>query len=926
MPRLMLWARSVLSAAIVLVAVLSAGVGPASAAPPTCTTPPTKSVRVDTLATFVPDCGLGSGPVAWNAIYTITDGPDHGSAKVSRQITSSLRYLPNEGYTGPDAFSYTVTTADGTSPPVTQQITVGANVNVLPTCGGPSGLQLRAGTTRTVVVSCSDADGDPLTLELVDTPDHGQAALGAQKVLGRELTLEADADYTGPDSLSFRAGDGRGFSAPAVVSFQVLAPGANTAPTCAGPFRPGDAVRDRVNWIPTLECQDAEGDAFAIDVVTAPQHGTAEGSPLVVQTLTVALARSVAYTPVTGYTGPDTFSVRARDARGATSATAAIPVTVGAPPTPRAPTCFPTSTITVRAGTPRTIATQCSFDPPGGLEVISQPAHGTITKRNGLVYTPDAGYTGPDGFSYRVLSAGGAGPEVSQPISVVAGANEQPWCGVSLVGRGGLPPSDAIVRAGEQAPFEVSCGDADGDAVTAVVEDPAHGTVSGFAPIPPGDWWRTFAGAGTYAPDTGFTGFETLRVSGQDGRGGQISTFAEFVVRGASFNSAPTCATFGGFPLAIIAGTEAVFGETCMDAEGDAVGIDLVGPPEHISFSPVGANGLVSPSAVVRAPATFTGTDTYEMSPVDARGARGGVFGRAVRVIADPGPVDELVDRGGTVGAGEYELPTPTRPAAVRLTTLNEGRVRITPKNGTAPAGWAAFGLTFDIVAPDAIPEAPLRLRFRFDGSLLAAGETVQAISVFRNGDVVSDCSGDGATPDPCITSRAVLPGGDVEIVALSSKASTWNFGRKRGTGPSGSVPEPPAPGGGAPQPISGGGAATDPVVQPPTLKLRSVKLRAALARGLPVSVTSAFAGTARVRVTLDGQTAKRLRLSKGKPVTVTVATGSKAVRPGTAATLTARFTRQARKALGRARTVKLTVRVAVGDGPPATRTVTLKR
>ena len=56
------------------------------------------------------------------------------------------------------------------------------------------------------------------------------------------------------------------------------------------------------------------------------------------------------------------------------------------------------------------------------------------------------------------------------------------------------------------------------------------------------------------------------------------------------------------------------------------------------------------------------------------------------------------------------------------------------------------------------------------------------------------------------------------------------------------------------------------------------------------------------------------------------MATGSKAVRPGTAAMLTARFTKQARKALGKARSVKLTVRVAVGDGPPTTRTITLKR
>lgn len=156
--------RPVLPVAAVVAAVLAAGAPPASAAPPTCVTPPVKQLRTDTLGVFVPDCGLGTGPAAWGASFTITDQPDHGRAQVQRDTIQRLRYLPSEGYEGPDAFSYTVTTADGTSTPVTQAIEVRADVNSAPTCGVVTPLKVRSGASRTVNVACSDADGDALAL------------------------------------------------------------------------------------------------------------------------------------------------------------------------------------------------------------------------------------------------------------------------------------------------------------------------------------------------------------------------------------------------------------------------------------------------------------------------------------------------------------------------------------------------------------------------------------------------------------------------------------------------------------------------------------------------------------------------------------------------------------------------------------------
>lgn len=932
--------RPVLSAAAVIVAVLAASAAPASAAPPACVTPPVKQLRTDTLATFVPDCGLGSGPAAWSAVYTITGPPAHGSTRVATGLGgSTLRYLPNAGRTGGDAFSYTVTTADGTSAPVTQQIAVADDVNALPVCGQtwPANPRIRRGASRTVYVGCSDADGDPFTYELVTAPAHATASIGADGVHGRAVTITPGGAYTGADGFTYRARETRGASAPATVPFQIIGAQENSAPSCSLDPWPPPVTTGRRSWVPTVSCQDPEGDPVAVDVVGPPAHGTAESVALAAADSPWNSARSVPYTSNPGYIGADSFTVRARDDRGATSPTFTVGVTVAAASGPPAPFCWPAPTVTLRPGAPRRIPPSCSGSPPAGLEVTTPPAHGTIAQRGGLIYTPKQGYMGPDGFNYRVLSAGGAGPVVHQALSIVPGANTPPSCWVSVPGRGSLPPSpsaEPVVRAGSSAPVEVSCGDDDGDPVSVQVQDPAHGGVSALSPLaPPAP--GGFRGAGTYTPVAGFVGFDAVRVRGTDGQGGEATAFTDLIVRSTSFNSPPSCTAFDAFPAVVIAGTEAEYRAFCSDPEGDDVTLELLTPPAKLSLTPTRPQGRVAAEGVLAAPANVIGDDTLEWRGVDARGAVSGVARSPVRVIEDPGPVDEDADRGGSVGALQSELPTPARPVNVRLTTLNEGRVRITHRNGTAPEGWAALGLTFDITAPDAIPEAPIELRFRLDASLRAAGEPISAITVFRDGRPVGECAGDGARPDPCVAQRRELAGGDAEILILTSRASTWSFGRAvapqpsppagAGSGQPPSVPPAPPSGPGTGGQVQGGGVIAEPVLRPPVLRvLGPLRLRLALASGLRVGVRSAFGGTARARLTLDVGAAKRLRLSKRGAVVV--AAGSARAVAGREATIRLRFTPAARKALPRAARVQLTLQVAVGDGPAATRPVALRR
>ena len=69
------------------------------------------------------------------------------------------------------------------------------------------------------------------------------------------MTIAADAGYTGPDSVTLRADDGR-VQGTATVVLDVIAHDANTAPSCAQDFFGGPSpVRDQVSWVRTIACQ-----------------------------------------------------------------------------------------------------------------------------------------------------------------------------------------------------------------------------------------------------------------------------------------------------------------------------------------------------------------------------------------------------------------------------------------------------------------------------------------------------------------------------------------------------------------------------------------------------------------------------------------------------------------------------------------------
>ena len=180
-----------------------------------------------------------------------------------------------------------------------------------------------------------------------------------------------------------------------------------------------------------------------------------------------------------------------------------------------------------------------------------------------------------------------------------------------------------------------------------------------------------------------------------------------------------------------------------------------------------GALGAMTISATLSADGTQL-TGTYS-------GTSGDGTWRASRVeqsVSTTGT--ELTTDSGDTGA------TPANPLQVAIDSPNSGSLSITTADagGASTSGYSLVGDVIHITAPDATAAAPLSFTFELDASL-TGGAAPADVAVLRNGIVIDDCTGPAgeADPDPCVSDRVLLPGGNIQITALSSHASVWALG-----------------------------------------------------------------------------------------------------------------------------------------------------
>jgi outer membrane protein OmpA-like peptidoglycan-associated protein len=404
------------------------------------------------------------------------------------QVGSTLVYTPVLGFTGTDTFTYVIKDPAGNQSTATVTVKVGAADPNAPVAGNDTATTL-SGTPVTIDVLTNDRDPNGDTLTILS---FNQGANGGVTQVGNALVYTPVAGFTGTDTFTYVIRDPAGNKSTATVTITVnpATPNApllenDTARTAVGaPVRIAVLSNDR----------DPNDDALSIAGFSPSTNGTVtqDGSELV-------------YTPRAGFTGTDTFTYIATDPAGnRTTATVTITV-VGAGTSPNAPVAGADQVETVQ-DTPVTIKvldndSDVDGDTLSVTSVGTDAAHGRVTlSGNNVIYTPNAGFSGEDQFTYTV--ADGTGNSTVGRVFVkinTPGGNLKASSDLYTVDMNSSTNSFAVM-SNDEVPTT--------GATITIVSNPSNGgtaSVSGSNVL--------------YTPKTGYSGLDKLTYRLTDSRG-----------------------------------------------------------------------------------------------------------------------------------------------------------------------------------------------------------------------------------------------------------------------------------------------------------------------------------------------------------------------------------------------------------------------
>jgi sugar lactone lactonase YvrE len=192
--------------------------------------------------------------------YQIVAQPGHGTLSGT---PPSVTYTPTVHYYGSDSFTFKAN--DGKIDSNVAAVLITVRVNHPPVAQNQC-VTTDQDTAKAIILSATDADGDPLAYTIVTQPGHGTLS-GTPPI----VSYTPAAHYFGRDSFTFKANDGKAGSNVATVSISV-APviGINVIITVAGNGEisyggdGGLATKARLLY-PSGVTVDAEGNLFIAD-------------------------------------------------------------------------------------------------------------------------------------------------------------------------------------------------------------------------------------------------------------------------------------------------------------------------------------------------------------------------------------------------------------------------------------------------------------------------------------------------------------------------------------------------------------------------------------------------------------------------------------------------------------------------------------
>lgn len=318
----------------------------------------------------------------------------------------------------------------------------------------------------------------------------------------------------------------------------------------------------------TLTGSDADDDPLLYTLVDLPEHGSLSGdAPLLI------------YTPDAGYTGADSFTFIVNDGT-ADSAVATIQLAINAAST-NTPPVANAQNLSADEGQPLGITLTGSDGDGDSLVYLIRtlPEHGNLDGvAPNLVYTPDAGFTGVDTFSFSVSD----GVDDAAPAMVNITVNK--------VNTAPVANEQSLVTQEDTALIVTLTGsDVDNDTlIYAIATQPDHGELSGAVPDL------------VYTPSSGFSGTDGFTFVVSDGR--QMSAPATVSITVQTVNAIPVAEAQN---LSVLQGQALSIILSGSDADGDMLTYAIVAQP---------GNGVLSgtaPNLVYTANTGFSGMDSF---------------------------------------------------------------------------------------------------------------------------------------------------------------------------------------------------------------------------------------------------------------------------------------------------------------------------
>ncbi len=286
-------------------------------------------------------------------------------------------------------------------------------------------------------------------------------------------------------------------------------------------------------------------------------------------------------------------------------------------------------------------------DPDGdplSASLSSQPGHGSVTLNpdGSFAYTPNAGFSGDDSFTYEVSD----GQASDGPIFV----------GIGVFGNSGgnHPPQGSpdgyVDHAGQtltvNAPGVLrNDSDPDGDPLSAaLVSGASHGTVS-----------LNGDGSFSYTPATGFTGTDSFTYSVSDGQASDGPITVMITVSGSIGGNHPPQGSPDSYSVSAgqtltVSAPGLLANDT--DPDGDALSVASSGSPSHGTLS-ISADGWFSYTP----DSGFTGTDSFPYYVTDGQ--------------ATDGPITVSITVNGSIGGNHPPVANGDSYSVAHDHTLN---------------------------------------------------------------------------------------------------------------------------------------------------------------------------------------------------------------------------------------------------------------